>query len=763
MFKKLQLICLGLLGSLFLTAQDNQSKDYLSKQSGTEVPSQEWNDWFNGEVEKFKKAAGKTAAVNHTIPVIVHVIHFGETLGTYPNIDSNQIKSQFVILNNDYAGTGLNYTNVPQPFANLISNTGVQFCRATKDPNGVALQERGIHRINAATQGWQNPNTPTLNIVNYINTVVKPSVNAVWDPLKYLNIWISDKPATVTINGFATWPAGTTNAGIPTPGGTNQDDGVWIWTKKIGDVGTIVPGNKGRTATREIGHWLGLRNIWGDGNCLTDYCGDTPWSKSPNTGCPIQPANVDRCGPNLSPNGEMTMNFMDDTDEGCKYMFTPDQTTRIQTTMSQCTYRNQLGTHNLCVAPILPPTAPNPLFSVVGVPCVGTPFTPNNSTTGWPTPTYQWNSAPAANFYPNDLVPNPAITFGGPGTYTLYLTATNTVNIATYSLVVSSVTTCPVQPLCLDTLEMIKNIDTLTTYSAPSSTLNLNCQGANRGYLTGTNCYQDKEFAQFFPASTYSNIPYPQVNSVIVLFDSKGTKSSAASPGTQIACKIYGGAVGTGPSNQMAIRTDSLKKIAATTKTNTIKYCGTPNYTFSTSRIIPFKFDFTPLVSITPNSPGFFVAVETPFTSPLDSINIFSNTKTNLTNDSSSWVLLNVINNWRTLRYLKSSKIQLAMLPQVTCRTLLGVEENTSVFASNITVMPNPNNGMFHLLFTLPKEDNLTVKIMNALGQQISSDDLENVSNNMIDINMEGRPDGIYFIEVSNKTEKVVRKIIISR
>jgi len=115
------------------------------------------------------------------------------------------------------------------------------------------------------------------------------------------------------------------------------------------------------------------------------------------------------------------------------------------------------------------------------------------------------------------------------------------------------------------------------------------------------------------------------------------------------------------------------------------------------------------------------------------------------------------------LRYLKSSKIQLAMLPQVTCRTLLGVEENTSVFASNITVMPNPNNGIFHLLFTLPKEDNLTVKIMNALGQQISADNLENVSNNMIDINMEGRPDGIYFIEVSNKTEKVVRKIIISR
>ena len=49
---------------------------------------------------------------------------------------------------------------------------------------------------------------------------------------------------------------------------------------------------------------------------------------------------------------------------------------------------------------------------------------------------------------------------------------------------------------------------------------------------------------------------------------------------------------------------------------------------------------------------------------------------------------------------------------------------------------------------------------MNALGQQISSDDLENVSNNMIDINMEGRPDGIYFIEVVTDKNSVVKKVV---
>jgi hypothetical protein len=318
--------------------------------------------------------------------------------------------------------------------------------------------------------------------------------------------------------------------------------------------------------------------------------------------------------------------------------------------------------------------------------------------------------------------------------------------------------------LCLDTLEMIKRIDTLTTYAAPTSTSVLNCQGAgNKGWLTGTNCYKDKEFAQFFPASTYSNIPYPQINSVIVLFDSRGTKATPATLGTQIACKIYGGNVSSGPGNQIAIKSDSLGKIAATTRTNTIQYCGEPSYIFSTSRIIPFKFNFTPLVTITQNSPGFFAAIQTPFTSSVDSINIFSNTKTNLNNDSSSWVLLDVINNWRTLRYHRHSKIQLAIIPQVTCKVLVGIEEHASVLSSNITVVPNPNNGLFHLLFTLPKEENLNVKVSNALGQEISAVKLEGVTNTMIDMDLHDKPDGIYFVEISNGTERITKKIVIGK
>lgn len=759
MSKKLQLAFLALLCTFTIKAQNNQSKEYLSKYSATEVPSDEWNEWFNQEVEKYKNTQGKAAVINHTIPVIFHVVHFGQNLGTYPNIDSNQIKSQFAILNADFGGTGYNVSTVPQAFANLVCNTGVAFCRATKDPNGVNLQERGIHRINAATNGFPDPSTTTLTMVNYINTYIKPGNT--WDPLRYMNIWISDRPSTVTVNGFATWPAGTTLNGVPTPGGTSNDDGIWVWTKKIGDIGTITPGNRGRTLTKEVGHWLGLRNIWGDGNCLTDYCGDTPWAKTPNYGCPVQPANLNRCGPGLSPNGEMTMNFMDETDDNCRYMFTPDQRIRIQTAMSQCTYRNQLGLHNLCVLSI-PASAPVASFSLHANPCVGRPFTPDNMTTGYPVPSYQWNSAPTASFYPIDIVPNPAITFPSTGTYTLYLTATNSVNVSTFSMVVTPSATCPIIPLCLDTLSQLTNVDTLTTYFAPTNPNSLNCNQGFMGYLTGTNCHKDKEFAQFFPASMYSNVSYPQVNSVIVLFDQKGTKATPATLATPISCKLYGGTVANGPQTQIAVKSDSLGKIMNTARVSNVQYCGSPTYTFSTTRIIPFKFDFATPILITPGTPGFFAAVETPFQSSLDSINIFSNTKTNLSTDSSAWVLVNVVNNWRTLRYFRNAKVHLAILPQISCKPLVGISE-VSQFQSNINVMPNPNSGAFSLVFTLPEETHLAVKIYNAMGQQLSHDELDNVTSTVVDIDLSARPDGIYFVEVSNGIERAIRKVVIAK
>ncbi len=760
MRKNLLLLCIAAFGSVLLRAQTLPAT--AEELSGTGAPAAEWDEWFNKAVEKYieNHKGERTTITNYRIPVVFHVIHFGQTIGTFPNIDSNQIKSQIAILNADYAGTGLNYTNVPTPFANLIANTGISFCLARRDPTGALLTERGIHRVNANSNGWPNPATATVNLVNYINNTVKAAT--IWDPTKYLNIWISDRSATTTVLGFATYPAGTTITGIPPGVGTSTNDGVWCWTKAVGNVGTTqAPWNKGRTLTREIAHWLGVRSLWGDGNCLTDYCSDTPWAKQGNTGCPGYPSYVNRCGINQSPYGEMTMNFLDMTDDACRYMFTPQQAVRMQAAMSQCNFRNLLGTHNLC-SPLLTSTASAVAnFSITDQPCVGRPFTPMNNSTGFPWPTFQWSSAPSSNIFPAPSVANPAITFNSPGTYTLYLTATNSLNISSYSMVVTSVTTCPTEPLCIDSIRIIQNTDTLTTYKAVNNASITGCQTGFAGYLTGTNCYKDKEFAQFIPASAYSAIQMPQVNSVIVLFDSIGTRATAGTLATQIACKLYSGNATSGPNTQLVSKTDSLGKIASSPKTKTITYLGTPTYTFTTTKVIPFRFDFASPVDLTGNTPGFFIAVEAPNQSPGDSIRIFSNTITSASNDSSSWILLNNINNWRTLRYNRNAKVQLAMIPQITCRPIVGIDEK-SLFGSNIAVVPNPNNGVFDLVFTLPHEQKLSITTYNALGQKVAADKLENVGHNMVTMNLNQQRSGIYFIEISNGTERVVKKVVVT-
>jgi hypothetical protein len=759
MYYNLQKTFVTLLVSILLISNPLMSQNGC----GTGAPPQQWEQWMTEQVEiiKANQRKGKSQVVNFTIPVIVHVIHFGEPYGTYPNIDSNQIKSQIVALNNDFGGTGAGISSVPAYFAGLVANTGIQFCLAQKDPNDVVLIERGADRKSAAANNWTSPSTASLNLQTYFQSVIIPST--IWDPTKYLNIWVSDKPTGYPLNGFATYPSNTGLSGLfGGTMGTSSNDGVWIYARAFGTTGAATaPYDGGRNATHEIGHWLGLRHTWGDGNCLSDYVNDTPWSKQAHYGCLTStPPNL--CGINQSPNGEMTMNFMDRTDDACMYMFTNDQNVRMQIAMSQCPNRNQLGTHNKCTVVNSSPTSSAVAnFNLGGVQCLNTPFYPLNTSSGNPNPSFVWSSSPAGSFGPSATQANPAITIGTPGTYTITLVATNSLSSSTHTQIVTVTGTCAPSSLCLDSIRMMKNVDTLQTYKVANNNLNVGCQTGFSGYLTGTNCYKDKEFAQYYPPTSYSNsIQYPQVNSVIVLFDSVGT--NAVNPATQITCRVYGGSAGTGPVSTIGLgKSDSLGKIVASPKVSSVTYIGKPGFIVPNTKIIPFKFDFVTPIVINAAS-GFYVSVNTPLFGG-DSINIFSNTKYNTTNDSSAWYL-NFNGNWRTYRYFRSSKIQLAIIPQITCSPVVGIRELPDVFASNINIIPNPGNGKFNLLFTFPAQhDQLNIKVYSMVGQTVAEQQINNVSSNMFEVDLTSYPEGVYFAEINSGNQKCVKKIVITK
>lgn len=432
------------LGLTLTTHAQNKSIDQrqLNKRGcATEIPTAEWDAWFNKKVEEYKQNNSSKRNINSfTIPVIVHVIHGGQAVGTFPNISQAQIKSQIAVLNKDFAGTGMNSVLLAQTGFSTVgaANCNITFCLAQSDPNGGPLAEPGIDRVNYVSNGWSNPVTATD--LNSFKVLMDGTIkqNTIWDPARYFNIWVSDVHSNVGILGYATFPGGTSMAGLPAAGNAS-DDGIWVWARSFGSTGILQsPYNFGRTATHETGHWLGLRHIGGDGNnnpngdcSATDYCNDTPPQKGgyssgqygQNFGGPSYPLHVNVCS---SQYGDMFMNFMDYTDDAFNYMFTPDQNARIQTALSEGYYRSGLNESAAELCAGIPLTD----FYIDTLLCTHQEMQPINFTSGT-APTYTWVTSPSVGvvFTPDEFDAAPTINFPASGIYTLELSSSNTSGI----------------------------------------------------------------------------------------------------------------------------------------------------------------------------------------------------------------------------------------------------------------------------------------------------------------------------------------------
>ncbi len=381
--KKITLLGISILMMTFssnLFAQNSLANQPQLKRCASTTPSAEWDAMFNQLVEKTKQASAneKTKSASYVVPIIFHIIYGSEPVGTYPNLAASLINSQMNILNTDYAGMGYNtnkYVNVnghlpfydyavanslpaPDNAGVIIANTGITFILATKDPSGNLLAEPGIDRESYVTNGWTDPASINSEntFTNYIDNTIKPAT--IWDATKYFNVWLTDCNSQVGILGYSTFPSGTSLQGLSGGGSGNAQattDGCWVLASSVGNSGSNnAPYNLGRTLTHESGHYFGLRHVWGDGNCLTDYCNDIPKaytsnyvkiSGSSSSTLAAYPYNAGTCPSgsyNNSTDGEMFMNFMDYSDDAAMWMFTTDQVTRMSTALSQSPDRSGL-------------------------------------------------------------------------------------------------------------------------------------------------------------------------------------------------------------------------------------------------------------------------------------------------------------------------------------------------------------------------------------------------------------------------------------
>jgi PKD repeat protein len=314
-----------------------------------------------------------------TIPVVWHVIKKTDGTG---DISQALIHSQMDILNEDFQalpGT---------PGANGTAGK-IRFVLATTDPNGQPTT--GINYITNNSY-FTDPGSGLSPMKNALH----------WDTSRYFNIYTNDANGAL---GYATFPAESA--------GDAEDGVVLLYTS----VGRNAPQggvyNQGRTATHEVGHYLGLFHTF-QGGCGTasspystgDLIKDTVAHSGPDFDCT---AGASSCGGGQKP----INNYMNYTNDTCMTRFSVEQANRMR--CSIINYRSELvsadsGTN----------AAPNANFTSATNLLVAS-FTDTSTDSDGTIASRSWAFGDGGT----STATNPSHTYAAAGTYTVTLTVTD--------------------------------------------------------------------------------------------------------------------------------------------------------------------------------------------------------------------------------------------------------------------------------------------------------------------------------------------------
>lgn len=364
-FHKVLLAVIFSLSWLILRSQERCAtvpyNEYLKHEHGARYDISNFEKWIKNKIRE-KKDQPRQLQVQeeeiYLIPVVVHVIHNGEAIGTGSNISDAQILSQIQVLNEDYRRMNADTVNTPEIFKPVAADTRIEFRLAERDPDG--QETNGILRVQGSKPEW---------------VATEPSDNqelksmSFWPPEDYVNIWVT----TLANNylGYAQYPITELPGSVPPY--DRETDGIVIHyrafgSRAYGPFDLFNNYDRGRSTTHEVGHYFGLRHIWGDvtGCGYTDYCDDTPDAEDSHTSC----TNIDpfTCG-----SEDMYQNYLDYSYDRCMNIFTGDQVIRMRTVIENSPRRKSL----LTSPGLLPPQIENnflivrEILSPANIECVG--------------------------------------------------------------------------------------------------------------------------------------------------------------------------------------------------------------------------------------------------------------------------------------------------------------------------------------------------------------------------------------------------------
>jgi len=307
----LAILSLALILSVSLSAQRNcGTMDVLESQLEEDPKMEMKMEQIEAHFMNIENSGVREVNGVVNIPVVVHVIYNNST----ENISDAQVLSQIDVLNEDFRRTNSDADDT----WSQATDSEIEFCMATSDPFGNATT--GIVRTSTSVSAFGT------------NDQMKFSSSGgadAWPTSDYLNIWVCDISGGIL--GYAQFP-----------GGAASTDGIVIDYQYFGTVGTAsAPFDLGRTATHEVGHWLNLRHIWGDGSCsVDDFVSDTPTSNAANYGCDV---GSSACG-----SVDMVQNYMDYSDDACMNLYTVGQRNRMRALFESGGYRSSLLNSSAC-------------------------------------------------------------------------------------------------------------------------------------------------------------------------------------------------------------------------------------------------------------------------------------------------------------------------------------------------------------------------------------------------------------------------------
>lgn len=294
-----------------------------------------------------------------SVRVVVHVIWKEEEENLHDSIILDQIR----VLNEDFNRRNADTSDLRAQFSPVAGSPKIRF----ELDQIIRVQTNQLFNIDILGS----------NLLAEVKHSADGGSDAI-DPDHYLNIWICKiQPLTIfgieigQILGFAFPPMGLPHwpedSNAPTPG----EDGVVIDYRVFGsnnpnEVSTPGAGIiqvRGRTPVHEIGHYLGLRHIWGDGGLLgandcnqSDGIDDTPFaSAQSNFDCD---KTKNSCTQIEAYYGEdvpdLIENFMDYASEDCMNMFTRGQVEVMRNVL--------LGPRSGLIEPVASTANPNTLI-----------------------------------------------------------------------------------------------------------------------------------------------------------------------------------------------------------------------------------------------------------------------------------------------------------------------------------------------------------------------------------------------------------------